>query len=133
MTATGLPFFVTVTRSWVPATSSITWLKWALTAASDRVDMTIILVRKFCAVKEPSGRPHVEMCTGQAERTAGLSRWERRVCRLALQWWSEDARLDVKTTETVVAAASRGWSGLRDPPPRPTGAASGGCLSRARW
>jgi hypothetical protein len=27
MTATGLPFFVTVTRSWVPETSSMTWLK----------------------------------------------------------------------------------------------------------
>jgi hypothetical protein len=44
MTATGLPFLVTVTRSCVPATSSITWLKCALTAASDCVVMTSIVV-----------------------------------------------------------------------------------------
>src|SRR3954451_659420 len=52
MTATGLPFFVTVTRSCVPATSSITWLKWALTAANDSVDMTMILVTEPRPVKE---------------------------------------------------------------------------------
>src|SRR4051812_5162068 len=44
MTATGLPFLVTITRSWVPATSSMTWLKWAFTAASDCVVMTRIVV-----------------------------------------------------------------------------------------
>src|SRR4028119_976506 len=51
MTATGLPFLVTVTRSCVPATSSITWLKCALTAASDCVVMTSILVREPATVK----------------------------------------------------------------------------------
>src|SRR5688500_18743106 len=40
MTATGLPFLVTVTRSWVPTTSSITWLKRVLTHARDCVVMT---------------------------------------------------------------------------------------------
>src|SRR5918998_6936448 len=45
MTATGLPFLVMVTRSCVPATSSITWLKCALTAASDWVVMTRIVVQ----------------------------------------------------------------------------------------
>src|SRR5215204_1197689 len=46
MTATGLPFLVTVTRSCVPTTSSITWLKCALIDANERVSMTIILVTK---------------------------------------------------------------------------------------
>ena len=52
MTATGLPFLVTVTRSCVPATSSITWLKCALTAASDCVVMTLIVVSPPFAVKQ---------------------------------------------------------------------------------
>ena len=44
MTATGRPFLVTTTRSWVPVTSSITWLKRAFTAARDCVVMTRIMV-----------------------------------------------------------------------------------------
>src|SRR4051794_22731981 len=50
MTATGLPFLVTITRSWVPATSSMTWLKCAFTAASDCVIMTRIMVITACRV-----------------------------------------------------------------------------------
>src|SRR5215210_7807655 len=46
MTATGLPFLVTTTRSWVPATSSITLLKCAFTAARDCVVMIRIMVRQ---------------------------------------------------------------------------------------
>src|SRR3954452_7855308 len=46
MTATGLPFLVTTTRSWVPVTSSITLLKCAFTAARDCVVMTGIMVRQ---------------------------------------------------------------------------------------
>jgi len=45
MTATGLPFLVTVTRSCMPATSSITWLNRALTVASECVVMTRIVVK----------------------------------------------------------------------------------------
>src|SRR4028118_1203218 len=52
MTATGLPFLVTGTASGVPAPSSIPWLKCALTAASDRVVMTSIVVSWPAAVRE---------------------------------------------------------------------------------
>src|SRR4051794_9160442 len=93
MTATGLPFLVTITRSWVPATSSMTWLKCAFTEASDCVVMTRIVVRvvPLVNVAKVGGRGAVKGVGDGLQDFATLSdpspgprapyrsRWERRL------------------------------------------------------
>jgi hypothetical protein len=67
MAATGLSFFVTTTRSWVPATSSITWLKWALTVASDCVDMTTQGIVRAGLATILGGRPDIDVIAQAAD------------------------------------------------------------------
>src|SRR3954452_4482812 len=81
MTATGLPFLVTTTRSWVPATSLITLLNCAFTAARDCVVMTRIMVRKALEGKGGAEQVHTHayasepparvLCHGHDTRAGG--------------------------------------------------------------
>lgn len=118
--ATGLPFPVTTTRSWVAATSSRTLLNCAFTAARDCVVMTRTTVRKTRGGNGGAEHLDTHACASEAPARALCHRRDARAgghgkaLRLldpVLEFYSEDlGPFVVGLTGAVSMLVSGGWT-----------------------